>query len=219
MTIAQRIIERKINSLYHFTTIENLFSILEREFIYSRTLIDQLKLTNDGFYTGDYVDHMDAERLDGLRDYINLSLSRPHWYLLNKYSQRPELKHFDWCILQLNTEPLLRPNTLFSVCNAASNVAKRYGVSPGLIAFDNLFREQVETPNKVYTRHNLPLHFTTDIQAEVLVKDQISIQNIKSVFLPSEKKLKQYQSAFNLLSLKADMFAVNESLFTAPILR
>lgn len=219
MTIAQRINERKIDSLYHFTTIENLFSILEREFIYSRTLIDQLKLTNDGFYTGDYVDHMDPERFNGLRDYINLSLSRPHWYLLNKYSKRPELKHFDWCILQLNTEPLLRPDTLFSVCNAASNAAKNYGIYPGLNAFDNMFKEQVKTSSKIYSRQNLPSHFTTDIQAEVLVKDQISTQNIQTVHLPSEKKLKQYQAAFNLLSLKSDLFAVNEPLFTAPILK
>jgi hypothetical protein len=162
---------------------------------------------------------MDAERLDGLRDYINLSLSRPHWYLLNKYSQRPELKHFDWCILQLNTEPLLRPDTLFSVCNAASNTAKRYGISPGLNAFDNMFRDQVETPSRVYNRQNSPSHFTTDIQAEVLVKDQISTQNVQTVYLPSEKKLKRYQAAFNLLSLKSDLFAVSEPLFTAPVLR
>lgn len=219
MTIAQRINERKIDSLYHFTTIENLFSILEREFIYSRALIDQLKLTNDGFYTGDYVEHMDAKRLDGLRNFINLSLSRPNWFLLNKYSQRTELKHFDWCLLQLNIEPLLRSETLFSVCNAASNAAKNYGINPGLNAFDNMFKEQIKTPYKTYIRQNLPSYFTTNIQAEVLVKDQISTQNIQTVHLPSEKKLKQYQSAFNLLSLKSDLFTVNEPLFTAPIFR
>jgi hypothetical protein len=219
MTIAQRILDRQINSLYHFTTIENLISIMEREFIYSRTMIDQLKLTNDGYHTGDYVDHMDAERLDGLRDFINLSLSRPHWYLLNKYSQRPELKHFDWCILQLNTQPLLQQDTRFSVCNAASNAAKRYGVNSGLIAFDNLFRERVETPSKIYTRHNLPKHFTTDIQAEVLVKDRIPNLCINSILFPNESKLKQYQSAFKMLNLPTDLFSVNEPLFTAPIFR
>jgi hypothetical protein len=219
MTIAQRVIEREINNLYHFTTMENLFSIMEREFIYSRSLIDKLKLENDGYFTGDYVDHMDAERLDGLRDFINLSLSRPHWYLLKKYSQRPQLRHFDWCILKLNSEPLLRPNTLFSVCNAASNAAKNYGVNVGLIAFENMFRERVEAATNVYTRQHLPLHFTTDIQAEVLVKDKISIQNITGVFLPSDKKLKQYQSAFKMLNLNADLLMMNESLFTDPILR
>lgn len=219
MTIAQRIIERKIDSLYHFTTIENLFSIMEREFICSRTLLDKLKLENDGYFTGDYVDHMDAERIDGLRDFINLSLSRPHWYLLNKYSQRTKLREFDWCILQLNTEPLLRPTTLFSVCNAASNAAKNYGVNAGLIAFENMFRETVEAATNVYTRQNLPSHFTTDIQAEVLVKDRISIKNITDVFLPSDKKLKQYQSAFKMLNLNADLLSVNETLFKVPILR
>jgi hypothetical protein len=219
MTVAQCIIERKIDSLYHFTTMENLFSIMEREYIYSRTLIDKLKLANDGYYTGDYVDHMDAQRLDGLRDFINLSLSRPNWYLLNKYSKRPELSHFDWCILQVNTQPMLQETTLFSVCNAASHAAKSYGVNAGLIALNNVFREQVKTPSKIYYRNNLPQHFTTDIQAEVLIKDQISIQYIKSIFLPSEAKLKQYQSAFNMLSLKADLFAVNQPLFTAPIFK
>jgi len=209
---------RGIDSLYHFTTIENLFSILERGFVYSRNNIDALKLEDDGLFTADYVDHMDDQRLDGLLDYVNLSLSRPNWYLLQKFMKRPELSHFDWCILKLDISPMFEPSTLFSVCNAASNAAKRYGVARGLSSFNALFQEEI-VATSVFKRNNTPNNFTTDIQAEILVKDAISINHINKVFLANEAKMKQTESALRLLKLHVDKFEVNQPLFSGPILR
>lgn len=219
MTIRNSVLERNIESLYHFTTIENLISIMERGFIYSRNKIDELKRTNDGCFTADYVDHMDNLRLDGLRDFINLSLSRPNWYLLNQYIGREDLKFFNWCIIELRTDSLMKPTTLFSVCNAASNAAKNYGVTSGKDAFDKLFIPEVITPHKTYLRNGLSDKYTTDIQAEVLVKDKLPIREIKHIFLRSHAHISQFKAAFNMLDLDNSLFSVNSELFERPILK
>jgi hypothetical protein len=219
MTVKQKAHNRGVQSLYHFTSIENLMSIMERGYLYSREKVDELKLVDDGYFTADYVDHMDEERFDGLRNYVNLSLSRPNWYLLNQYQKRPELCHLDWCILCVEISPMFDDSTLFSVCNAASSTAKRYGVCGGAIGFEQMFIQEVVTPSRTYTRYNLPQYFTTDIQAEVLIKDSIDTKNIETVFLPSQNKLLQYQSAFKMLGLNSDVFSVNQNLYSGPILR
>ncbi|WP_351014824.1 DarT ssDNA thymidine ADP-ribosyltransferase family protein [Shewanella sp. AC91-MNA-CIBAN-0169] len=219
MSVQQKTLDRGIEHLYHFTSIENLMSIMERGFVYSRQKVDELKLANDGYFTGDYVEHMDDDRFDGLRNYVNLSLSRPNWYLLNKYQQRQELSHLSWCILCLDTQPMFEDSTLFSVCNAASTTAKRYGICGGDIGFERMFMPDVVTPSKTYSRRNLSQLYTTDIQAEVLVKDAIVAQCIKTVFVPSQSKLNQHQAAFKILNLKSDIFSVNQELFSNPILR
>jgi hypothetical protein len=210
---------RNIKSLFHFTTLDNFISILEREFIYSRQIINELKLSNDGYYTGDYVEHMDSKRLDYLTDFINLSISRPHWYLLNRFKKRTDLKYFDWCIIELSTKPLLNHSTLFSICNAASITAKKYGIKSGVQAFESMFQDEVITPQGRYTRQDLPKHFTTDIQAEVLVKDKISINEITNVYLESEEQLIKYRSAFRLLNLNANLFSVNTDFFKRATFR
>ncbi|MHA2879109.1 DarT ssDNA thymidine ADP-ribosyltransferase family protein [Vibrio campbellii] len=219
MTVQEVIERRCLTSLYHFTTIENYMSILERGFIYSRYKVEELSLLNDGFYTADFVDSMDQQRLDGLRDYINLSLSRPNWYLLEKYKKRAELSHFDWCILEIDLAPMLNEKTLYSVCNAASSTARKYGVKTGAAGLEDLFRSEVCTPRNTYTRRGIPVHFTTDIQAEVLVFEQISIEHIRHAYLPSKPQLARYQSGFRLMGLSNNRFELNSRLFEEAILR
>ncbi|MGK0235692.1 MAG: hypothetical protein ACI9EK_002232 [Psychroserpens sp.] len=219
MAIKDSISNRNIKSLFHFTTIDNFISILERNYIYSRKIIDELKLSNDGYYTGDYVEHMDDQRFDNLTDFINLSISRPHWYLFNQFRKRDDLRDFDWCIIELTTKPLFEESTLFSVCNAASITAKDYGIKSGVKAFNSLFQDEVVTPQKSYTRRGIPKHLTTDIQAEVLVKDKISIDEITNVYLENEEQLIKYKSAFKLLNLDTKLFSVKTELFDRAIFR
>ncbi len=218
-SIQNEIINRGIENIYHFTTIENLMSILERGFIYSRSKVNALRKADDGFYSDDYVDYMDEKRLDGLCDYINLSVSRPNWYLMNSYSKKIELADFEWCIIELTTESLSLADTLFSVGNAASSVSKKYGVTSGLKAFDAMFQEEVITTRKKYTRFRLPDNFTTDIQAEALVKDQIAIDKIKHIYLASNNQLMKHRSGFKLLNLDNSLFEVNEEMFKSAILK
>ncbi|MDD1793142.1 DUF4433 domain-containing protein [Enterovibrio sp. ZSDZ42] len=219
MNIELYLKQRGIISLFHFTTIENYMSILERGHIYSRAKIEELRLANDGYYTADYTDSVDRHRLDGLPTHINLSISRPNWYLLCNYMRRPESLHLDWCILELNVAPLLSEQTLFSVCNAASNTAKHYGIRGGVSGLSNLFADEVKTPRKTCTRVGLPSNFTTDIQAEALVFEAISIEHIRTCHLPSEILMARHKSAFNLLGLNNHQFSVNDDLFKNPMLR
>ena len=219
MSLFNVIQERDLTSLYHFTTIENYISILERGFIYSRSKIDQLKIENDGYFTGDYTESIDQQRLDGLRDYINLSLSRPNWYLLRRYKERQDLADYQWCILELDISPLLLDSTLYSVCNAASYAAKQYGVKSSVEGLKALFQNNIQGSQANYSRHNLPKHYTTDIQAEVLVKDQIATSLIKHSYLPSSVDVIRNQNAFKMLGLGTPRFTANPDIFQSPMLK
>ncbi|MRT12776.1 DUF4433 domain-containing protein [Enterobacteriaceae bacterium RIT711] len=219
MNIENIITARGLESLYHFTTLENYMSILERGYIFSREKIDLLKIENDGHFTGDYTESLDQHRLDGLKNYINTSLSRPNWYLMEKYKNRKDFSDLEWCIIELDVSSLSITSTLFSVCNAASNTAQRYGIIGGAKGLDALFQPEVVTPRKVYSRHNLPCYYTTDIQAEVLVKDQLSIEKIKKCYLPSTDDVTRHDRGFRLLHLEKNHFTAKPELFLSPILK
>lgn len=219
MRVAEFCESRNIKSLYHFTTIENYISILERRYIYSRNIMEKLAIQQDTFFTGDYTENIDKYRFDGLTEYINLSLSRPNWYLLEQYKKRADLHSYEWCILEITLRPMEIDSTSFAVCNAASRSAGNYGIKAGVEGLKSLFQDEVTSGSRKFSRYGLPEHFTTDIQAEVLVKDSISIQEIKNCFLPNESALSRHSSAFRLLRLPDPKFKVCAELFEKPQLK
>lgn len=208
---------RKVDELFHFTTIENLMSILERGEILSRTNVDAIRSSDDGLYAGDYVEHIDDQRLDGLEAYINLSLSRPNWYLLEKYKARKKCEHFEWCMMRLDTAALGWDETLFAVSNAASRDAKIAGIKGGKGGFNAMFSDVVGRYSR--SKSSTPMHFTTDIQAEVLVKDRLSIDYVKDIFFASDEQLATHKASFNLLGLENSKFSKNSKYFESPIFK
>lgn len=207
---------RGVDELFHFTTVENLMSILERGAILSRTNVDAIRCADDGWYAGDYVEHIDDQRFDGLKGHINLSLSRPNWYLLNQYRLREKCEHFEWCIIKLDTAALGWEGTLFSVSNAASNDAKKAGVRGGEDGFKAMFADVV---GKYDRSRGIPVRFTTDIQAEVLVKDRLPVEHITAVFFATDEQLVMHKASFNLLGLEISKFAKSSKYFESAIFR
>jgi hypothetical protein len=121
-------------------------------------------------------------------------------------------------VLRINPIFLYVKDTLFSVTNAASNAAKRqFGVSGEFEKLNMLFSNvlNINTFNgaRRLIRHNLPLKYPTDVQAEVLVKDEIHIGYINQVCFANEDDLAQTKAA--MYCFDTSNFVVNQGLFTS----
>jgi len=216
MPINNLIQEREIKALYHFTTTINLLGIFSIGRICPRYEYDTLRNLADENLYGDYLDHMDDLRLDGLSNYVNTSLSHPNVYLLEAYKARKDLAHYSWCILCLDPHLMERPDTMFSVTNAASASATEYGIRDGVNGFNQLFLDEVITRKGKFTRRGLLPEYPTDIQAEVLIPGGIPLDAVKEVYFETISDLHGCASAFKLMGYAGaiELFSVNEAVFS-----
>ena len=184
--------ERDITTLVHFTRIENLRSILG-EGLRGRSILE----------TRGQVRFNDPQRWDRHKDAICLNISFPNYRLFSKFS-RPSVDspsdYSQWIVLLLKAEVLWELDCAFCQENAASNLV-RYVLleerkKPD--ALEGLFEEvYCDTNGHVYKRlsQQIPSHYSTHPQAEVLVFDQIRIEYIKEVHFYEESVLEQWHSS------------------------
>lgn len=209
--------KRRIEWLIHFTTTENLSSIVECDALLSRTRVNELNIEIQDLL--DFVQFPDDYRFDNREDYINLSIQRPNQFLLNRFMQKltshPDIH---WCILKIQPHYIYSQQTLFSVTNAASNAAKnRFGISGDFDKFMALFQNELtistSSGTRLYNRNGIPDNYTTDVQAEVLVKDAILYQDIINICFRDEETLLNTRSAFNIMGLDTAKFIVDKDIF------
>ena len=148
--------ERKIPYLVHFTPIANVESILKYG-LRSRNALSGHKYV----FTDEY-------RLDGWLDWISLSVSFPNYKMF--YKKRKSLDNVDgWAILLIKKEVLWELDCKFILRNAASSGIRMFQDDKwsSVEAFEDMF-------NYVEHRHNIPKYYTTDPQAEVMVRNEVS---------------------------------------------
>lgn len=191
--------ERGVSRFVHFTSIDNLESILDIG------LIPRSSLDNKGVA----YDANDDLRLDGL-DHVNLSITHPNtsffYKIRNKYPDRY------YAVLSIRPDILLaytgdngRPRYSFSNTNAASNRAMSCNA-------EQLFSGQRPVGFKD--------EWTTDPQAEVLIPGPVPPEYFESIILPSNysadamrlEKIKRLES--KILSTGIDCsLQVNDIVF------
>lgn len=106
----------------------------------------------------------------------------------------------NWCVIKIDPKYIYLSDTLFSVHNAASSLSKRKGISGDLNKFRMMFSNEY---NK----------YTSDIQAEVLVKDQIPIVDILEICFESKEDLTMVQTAFSMFEVDTSKFKIESELF------
>ena len=151
-------------------------SILQEGFIYS--LSNLKNMSPEGY---DFIIKNDSQRIDNLPDYINLSIEFPNFYVFDKFRQRQVEPTIHWCVLRINPNLIYAKDTLFSITNAASYNSKKYGITGDFDKFMMLFADRLVFQNSngtstVRQRNNFKESWTTDVQAEVLVKDENSVE-------------------------------------------
>lgn len=176
--------KRRIEYLIHFTSINNLRSILNQ----GLSSIQFLKQTKTQY------DFNDAIRLDGHPNSISLSVMFPNYSMLSKYrlySDEPK----DMIILALEPSIIWEKDCAFYYNNAANNVFK--GISlPTFKTFnswENMFAEEVDNRNRSIL--NIPNNYTTNPQAEILVFNSIEPRYIKEILFESQTMYDKYEDS------------------------
>ncbi len=205
---------RGITQLVHFTSTENLINIYKEGRILSRQKLEAAELTYQD--TLDALDYHDDIRYDDKR-YINLSVQHPNSFLFEVFKTKKRgIPYINWCVLLLDTDIILRSETLFSVTNAANARNKPY-INGAISTFRNMFAPtllvQTSRNEKVFTRNGLKDCYPTDAQAEVLAKDKIDVGLIKNVCFRNIEDLNSCKAAFKLMRFPSDNFIVDDSLF------
>lgn len=213
----EEIRNKAINSLVHFTSTINLMSIYEQGHILSR---DELKgLGIDNPELDDYVEFNDSIRLDKRESYINTSIMFPNHFLFSRFRQKSALAYMNWCVIRIDPKYIYAEDTLFSVTNAASSAARnQYGIRGDIDAFRKLFDSPLTisgfSGQRTLVRSNTAEYHTTCVQAEVLVKERIPVEDIIEVCFKDDAELSATRAAMRVQSLACNNpFKANDMYF------
>ena len=177
--------ERDIETLVHFTRVENLSSILQNGLL-SRKALEILEETR-----GQQFLFNDRKRKDGHKDAICLSISFPNYQMFFKYRKMNSDEH--WVVLLLDTTVLWELVCAFcqrsaahkSVGNIPLADRKRPEALKGMFEdFYNIKHQDLQIPD------NYPTH----PQAEILVFNPIPVQYINEIYFWDSTALKEWRT-------------------------
>jgi len=204
----EEIKKRGIEFLIHFTPTLNLYGIYEHQKLISRKTIKEADTEQIDII--DYVKFPDSLRFDD-DSYINLSISCPNTFLFSKFREKTKDDYLiKWSILKIQPKLIYADKTKFAVTNAASKAANNIGISTDLNKFKMMFATNIPVPYG--TRNNIQSKFPTNVQAEVLVKDFISLENVIEVCFESENELAEAKAS--LFEFDTSNFIVDKEIFS-----
>lgn len=199
---------RGIEYLIHFTPTINLYSIFEQEKLMSRRILENLDINQ--FDILDYIQFTDDIRYDD-KSFINLSISGPNTFLFSKFQDRTKDDiTINWCVLKIDPKHIYEKETKFAVTNAASNASKAIGITGDIEKFKMLFANYINIPYGI--RGNINSKYPTNVQAEVLVKDEIPVESIIEVCFDSQESFASAKAA--LSEFNTNNFVVDNEIFS-----
>ncbi len=207
--------ERGIEHLIHFTPTINLLSIFEQSKILSRALLEQFDIDQTDIF--DYIEFIDEIRYDD-KNFINLTIQHPNSYLFSHFREKTKNDvYINWCVLKIDKKYIYQIDTLFSVTNAANSYNKRnVRVTGDINKFQMMFANSLQIVtsynSRTVSRNCLKSKYPTDEQAEILVKNEISISDILQVCFKDENDLAAGKGA--LSDYNTRNFVVDSTLFT-----
>lgn len=205
----REISSREIEYLIHFTATKNLYSILEHGKLMSRRVLENLDI--EQFDILDYAQFTDKIRYDD-KGFINLSISAPNFLLFSTFKERAKDDiATSWCILKIDPKHIYEKETKFSVANAISTASNRIGITGDIAKFKLLFADNINIPYGVRDK-KIAKKFTTNVQAEVLVKDQIPAESIIKVCFENRESLAAAKAA--LSAFNTSNFVIDEAIFS-----
>lgn len=160
---------RKIPYLAHFTPISNLTSIL-RDGLRSRNALDG----HEFVYTDEY-------RTDGWLDWISVSISFPNYKMF--YAKKNLRKDIEgWAVILIRKEVLWELDCKFILTNAANSEIRMFREEKWSFAqaFEDMF-------GRVEHRIEIPEFYTTDPQAEVMIRDEVPNHYILRVAVENKR--------------------------------
>ena len=189
--------ERGITTLVHFTQIEHLWNILHEGLLDHQGLLEK---------HGQQFDPNDKQRRDGHKEAVCLSISFPNykmlWDIRKKKEKTEGITDSQWIVLLLDAKVLWELDCAFCQTNAASGAVipllsdERIGEQKRPEALEDMFADNFyASKRKIWIRRQnlqIPKHYTTDPQAEVLVFDPISAKYINEVHFYDDTALQTW---------------------------
>ena len=189
----EQINDRGITRLCHFTKSKNIPYILGElnGILSTETIPLQIREVND------------VNRFDKRLDYICCSLEYPNIYYLDKIRDNDKLFK-EWVILAIDPSIIVDRECLFSPVNAATESGKY--IKGGRIGFSQLYSNNVITKKRNIIRSSRALKSCpTDIQAEVLIKDEIPKEYIQSIIVENEDQGRIQKIKLKYLNLESQI--------------
>jgi hypothetical protein len=179
--IKEVVATRNIFNVIHFTQTKNLDDILKNGIVSRKKLFEGGKnfIFNDNL------------RLDGKMDYSCFSIEFPNVEMLRALRYRTN--EASWAILVFSSEILYDYDCLFYYTNSASNEVRHKDTIEfeGASALDKLFTWRHEERH-----HYLCDNDPTDVQSEVMVKDDVSIDYLRFCAINDESDFLRFQAAY-----------------------
>ena len=194
---------RGITRLCHFTPSRNLAHIIggSQGILAAQHLSDnEARIFNP----------TDKRRLDGYTDHVCFSVQYPNaWYFSKARLNEPLFR--DWVVLLIDARYLWASDTKFCPRNAAAGQGRL--VDQGFDAFEAMFADVVEGVRTFRRGQTHPEFLSTDEQAEVLIPDRISIQDVSGVGLQNDEQAANETSRLRLQGLAVPRLLIVPEFF------
>lgn len=154
---------RGIKHFVHYTRVDNITSILK----YGLCSVQYMAEHNIPFIAND------EQRLDGRRDSISLSVSFPNYK--NFYLAR-ERGQTEWCVIHFDPIKVIELDCAFFRTNAANSIFR--DIDWNELKVPESFEKMFESRNR---SNEIPDCYTTDPQAEIMVRDFIPVEFIEQI--------------------------------------
>ncbi len=194
--------ERGVEYLIHFTVLDNLPGIL------NKGIVPRNKLNGEAI-------KLDSKRQDGVIDGSCFSLSFPNYKMFYKYRTDNENRVFVVLAMSVDFIKTLSVNQIaFYPANAAMvELRNTFSNHQGIDALREMFSEHPLGSADKYRRSqsSLPDSYTTNPQAEVIIKGVVPKEYICKIYVSSESdkravKAKIDRSFYDKIQVYSDFF-------------
>lgn len=176
------LMQRQIDTLYHFTQAKNLINIF-RYGLLPRDFLEKKRI--ESYFNDDY-------RYDNCLNAVCMSLEFPNYRMFYKLRQDNSMS--DWVVLKLSSKILCDFMCAYCWTNAGDSMMYNIPIQQrmGKSAFLELFKDYPNYPSR--EELGIPDYYPTNPQAEILVFDTIPVNYIHGVYFENKQILTRYKA-------------------------
>jgi hypothetical protein len=179
---------REIRSLFHFTHIDNLSTILKHGLLGPKTLKDlEIPFINTDQY-----------RIDSIENGLSMSVSEPNRFMLSKKIKNSQLGA-ELVLLEIDPKYLSSLSFLAFPTNAASRKIRDYRSLNSRKFNEAIDLELLFNNSEIRNRFNLAKNIPTDPQSEIMVLEDYPALSIKKIHFQISNNQDTVEKIRNLL--------------------
>lgn len=202
MSIAEKINQKGISEVLHFTLDNNLIGIVANGCLLSRVELDKKALNYQSLEFVNDIIWTDRNRDAEWTDHINLSIDSVNQFLLDR-ARANNLNH-KWFILSFDPEILTHDEVYFTTTNNAyvPHVRRNKGCEGFELPFTETYKDRLGYMHSRKPR--LEANFPTSQQAEVLYPKRLTLEKVLKIYVENEDGFLHATTAISSCSFLPD---------------